>query len=513
MSYSLYFVDYYQPNSPDTYFDLSDIESMEKDPISINSVDFNKAESRKCKLKLYAYDWIVNTFFDDSSFIDIDDRVAINKYAIRIEENGQTDFIGWLTLSDYSYDKKEEIVTLTLTDSLGILIKLSDKTIEYETQTTIDHKDFIVSLLEESGWEDAFTDYYPDDIDYSLDYSYNVGVEITDIPIPITDSDINEGIGVDVSDWLNITKIEGGMWGWGMSGDYDYNYIQENGTWEERYWINIEYLGNQQFNIWIQKHGRGDYPRYSYTYRYERIMWLKLKVEISGLNFILLESVAGKRSNTEIAEMTPDWHPLWDDYSIFNNFGPDNPQVNWVTVTTYAYDPTNTYIIDGDPPFVMGDNLEITYNSLLTLSEITIKEGEYTIKELLNAALFTNALAIYTERDSDLIIENKFENNSSVIPILDSDIIEYSLEGIVKSPLKIKNKMSPLYFSDLQENILVEVEEYYNDMLPNNLLKLKIMNNYDLGIFNQIQVYGENYTINSISIDNDNQIYTVEAWR
>ena len=160
-----------------------------------------------------------------------------------------------------------------------------------------------------------------------------------------------------------------------------------------------------------------------------------------------------------------------------------------------------------------GYGVDLIYNGDTKITEISFADAEtYNIKDTIKKYSFLNNIAIISDRDVNLNLETRFNENASVTDITDSDVIEYQVENTNWGDIDWEQELSD--FSN-NEKLASVITALYRSMRKKTTEKvdMEIMNNYDLNILDRINVFGNDFLIIAINIDNDNQIYTVEAWR
>ncbi len=126
--------------------------------------------------------------------------------------------------------------------------------------------------------------------------------------------------------------------------------------------------------------------------------------------------------------------------------------------------------------------------------------------------LLLNNLYLYANGNT-LVIGNKTSfGGVADETITNHDIIDYKEGHIVFRNIDFESTMS---IFDNGNNLARFLNHYYTTLMTvlNTKIITRIENNYTLGLLDVIELYGYNFTIVKIHLDNDDFIYSIEGWR
>ena len=160
-----------------------------------------------------------------------------------------------------------------------------------------------------------------------------------------------------------------------------------------------------------------------------------------------------------------------------------------------------------------GYKVDLIFNGDTKITSISFEEkGTYNIKDTIKNYSLLNNIAIISDRNVNLNIETRFNESASVTEIDDNDVTEYQVKNIHWGDTDWEQEFSEFSNNKKWASVTTALYRYMREITTEKV-DMKIMNNYNLNILDRINVFGNDFLIIAINIDNDNQMYTVEAWR
>lgn len=501
MSWSIEFVLYGEAKDGVSQNTITNELILKFDKHAITGVDYYKQEPRYCKIELFSSDWINNnlsTFLNgDGNSLNSDIYSGYWNHCARVKYNGTTKYIGYLKRENIQYDKKTDTYNLTFVDLWFVFdywSSIKDKTGLGQTITFQNHLSNLFFSFKHSPWSqgggsDPFEGYV------SYDFNYEGGVPVEGLNI--YDHDLDEQL-INVDKHVGLTIDN---WEWQPDNPYALPIL--GGGWVTSHatsWAGVNSDGKTTFTMMRYDQIFFPYGNLDYV---EQEIWIK-KITLE-YNDIVLSSTLYHNTDTRSFESFDDAEKfvaskyLYDKDYIKEGYSLI-PQLTITNGDDYYY-------------FAMTSN-EIRYTGIMNFYRLKLKQETIKMQDYVNLLMYLNNLTIVSNDVGDMTVINKLPiSSASSNNILDDDIIEFKSIGILG---KTPNFMSLTSIIDSVNNdeIGKALGTYYANL--SNLIKqnvdIEILNNYDLNMLDVITVYGHDYSIYAILLDEDRFSYIIKMW-
>ena len=456
---------------------LYTIEDYDKkvkiDGYSINGIDFVSTEARYCKLTLDVDDWMKANLLD----INSDDLIAdtdILNINIQILDEAQT-YVWYLTKDKISFDYKKNEMQITAIDTIGVMLKLAQKTKDF----SCDETDFIPYLT--GTINDIFED---SGVAYTINtdnLSIN-GSGITNLQLNFANNSYFTGF----PDYYYFTS------------DFPYRVLLR--------WRFVGYQGGTRViylvNFRTTTHFYLDYCNLEYA-------MIKLEIEDE---LVITETYFDSYGYGAI--LKTDALAIWNFIvATVGDIGfPGENQLTYGFIQPITLN-LQTYTIETS---MATDYVEIFYTGEYFFDKVTLKKDTNLAyqnakqNKILKALLFMNNLYIYV-KDQIIYIGNKSGFGTGTPTVIDIDkVIEYSESSFTIKEIDCK-KYAELF--DNSTNMEAAFKMYYDELKEE--LNIKINANIEddsLSLLDLIKINDKNVTIVKIQTDNDKIFKTIEGW-
>ena len=492
-------------------------DSMDFDPRSITSVDYYKQEPRFGKISLFADTWLttnLGVFLNGIGNVITD--TSYWNYVVRVLYNGNTEYVGYVRRDFVSYNKTTDEYTFRTYDSFGIIVDLMK---EYSVNDMYDYfngTEVDILLLTALNLTKRFLYSGTPVLDIGINESYNLisGVQGNNVPIYTHTEDTQLSNIIDTlsfinfDDWIwldTITTLDTGATGWqtvlnkNVCRIYRLTPAGITSVVLMKYYQRVKLNGNDS-----------QFEDHLITRYFDIESDVKLinrgishhSVEFTGLEeqTILLAN-GGFISNNPYRNSYVIYYDPWDGSQSSIKAGLELATSNNLTLSIGD----DFYEIDSI------DGNKLYFTGLLNIENVDVAWGDTSMYSLVECLLFLNNLCLLTENNGDITIYNKQDNNGSNI-ISDADVLSFVNGGIIKKPPNYSGILSVI---EDTESIALALRNIYSVLFSTLTTEInaEISNNYTLNVFDNITIYGDNYKISSIKLDNEKFIYTIKAWR
>jgi hypothetical protein len=491
LSWTIDFVDYSEARNGTAQHTISEFE-LNLNPNSITSVDYFKNESRLCNIKFYQDDW-TNSHL--GSFMGGTGNILYTysffwKYVLRIKYNGAIQYIGYLRRDGISLDNNEDTYSFRLCDIIGVLYNVA-KDKKHETLTVPQQVHGSKGLLsynlnglmgDSSGASLVFDSYLIDN------YDLVSGLEVDNIELynKNNDEQLSYIIGNTTDwDWFVEDVVT-------VSGLTDTVVVAQHG---------IIHINDDIVEIIMMKYTQEIY--------YELATW-KVKERIYIKTFDVNNDVLLTNQNLQFEGVTGTYNSLEDAVTRANElwlyhqyYSPNHPVID------------NFELTFGNDTYSLTTNAnELNYTGTMNFYTVimdTTKERSY--ESDIRMLLLMNNVTLSIHNDGIIEIINKTKSVGETVTINSSDVLSLSQSGITKQTPDYSSANSGM-IQENQDVVSNAEEDHYEDLFQSLVkeITVKIENNYNLSLNQVISMYGYEYKINSIHLDNDRFIYTIKAW-
>ncbi|MBC8526312.1 MAG: hypothetical protein H8D22_05495 [Candidatus Cloacimonetes bacterium] len=451
------FVHYTETKTGTSYHTVSGLKSIKVDPQSIKGIDYHSIESRKARFTFYDNSSFFSTYFLTNWTYIADTKYNI--FAIRLSNNGVTDYIGYVKPDNVIYDVKTGMVNISATDILGVLLDLADTDNDYDEGT---HN---VNTLLQTEITEILSLF---DIEYS-DTSDNITYELSNLEITYS----------NIENFL-INNTTSGLVG---SPLYDcYAYIR-----------NVVYDSeNNEFIVKICDYNQIFIEQYEYNTTRKNVYFkIGLDLFIREFRFVEINPV---HANPNI---------YWDYYI--------NSEYGVATSNQTATDNSGNIFNFGN-----GVNDTILYFSgEMKLDTINIDiEGDSTVitkqrKEMIKILLLILNAGINVDKDGDITIKDKDLIGTGI------NIDSYTLENKKGFILHSEKDFNSIFnFISGSENLSSALTNYYNNLFKTFKYEYNLSVNSDanLSLGDTITSDGKDMRIVEIDEPYNEDIYYIKAW-
>jgi hypothetical protein len=488
LSWTIDFVDYSEARSGTALHTITEFD-LSLDANAITSVDYFKKESRRCSVSFFDDSWIseyITPFINGQGNI-LDTHSYYWKYVLRIKHNGNVEYIGYLKRNNVKYNKADKTYSIRLTDTFGIYVDLAhgETTSGAEGQVTYTFDGLLFQSIYNiiGNGQGGFKL----DTQYIANYDLVSGLEVSELELYNKNNDnqlIPYVANIDNWEWFvdDIVTLTSTVWE---------GVVKQHA---------VIYLSNGKPRIVLMKYFQQIYNGgyrlferiYVKTFTINQDVWIEDSELVVQENFSEFTNIANNVSYAN--ELN-----LYDDY-----------------YTDLGYPASDAFYLGvGNDFYELTEHAnELNYSGNINFEEVVV-DGSQKRQYLndLKMCLLMNNLTLYIHNDGVIEVINKTLESGDAITISNNDIISMQETGIIKQTPDYMSYNSGMI--EINQRMTSDAEANYYDELFESLTKeinIQIENNYDLSLNNIVTVYGNNYKINSIHLDNDRFIYTIKAW-
>ena len=480
-----------------------EVISIKMDSAKITGIDYHKQESRNAKIEFLN---------DDSSFVQlnfinqvtpISENSPFFYYFVRILEDGNIIFTGWVKRTSIKYDKKSDKIKLTASNVISVLVETGKEKITYNEDTIIDIDNLLYLILNQTIGNTGTPSF---NIDFNLNYTKETGITQTGMTIPIQDTDFG-------TDWANFYDNSGNWWDSPIEWDTAYH---TNTYGSQHYGLinshNILALridsADDKPQLIMMKYYKTKYKqRFSFEddfnyYIKENLLLKKCKFDSLFSPYDFFSHSFGNETFCPTEAIQTN---IYENEQLYQDYlGMDLPSEKSISVTGFDEHESTIYLES-----LIEDPITVNYTGYMAFDLITIKQGTYSKIDILKMILTMNNLTIKNNKTGSIEIINK---NYSIgnTSIAESDIIDFSQSAVQSSEIDYSSLLTPL--SDNTEVIASALSSYYSEAIPDYEYELEILNNYDLNLNDKITVLNKTMYIVDIGLDRDKFSYKIKAW-
>lgn len=437
---------------------ITNIQELDIDPQAIAEIDYFSQESRRLSVTLPTTSWLQEKIENIETIQGTD----FWEYAIRVKENGETTYIGWIKKQDIEHDHKTQEVRISANDHLSLLCNGWDKEITLQSGAYYLRQKLPIWVGE----------VLPISIDVSAQLSH---LRYTgDISIPVTNEEYFSGDG-------------GGE-----------SYPDENTL--EYHWRNISIDGSVIKGVFLDYQRKKTGQSYAWSYYHE---------EISRLTFSF------SRIHGWMDDIIGDYLHQENDFVYGGEPAPCYLYEEYYSADSYPrYD--NLMIHDEDTylGYMLSDSrLSIFgifgFGTLELLPDEGSSQRIIAYRDLIRASLLPFDAAILSVPSGIVLRSKKFIGDTEPIIIDDAELLEYKKSFVNFSFPDIEGKLSIFRGAKKIEPIIQEL------LLKNvkNIMEYEIKTTKaGLEFGDRIIARGKEMKIISIKTDNDNFITEIKAW-
>ena len=490
MSWTIDLVDYSEARTGTAAYTISEFE-MNLDPNSITGVDYFKQESRLCNITFFqnsSIDLLLTPFLEGTGNI-LYTHSFYWKYVCRIKYNNSIQYIGYLRRDGVNIDNNNGKYSFRLSDISGVLFNLA-KEFNWLALTTPTQIYGVRGLLyaninylmgDSSGVAIHFDSYTVDN------YDLTSGLQVDDIELYNKNSDeqlLAEVGNIDLFNWFvdDVVVITSTVT-IGTVAQHAVIYVEDDTT-----------------KVVLMKYTQALYAGgyslfekiYVKTFNINNDIWIveqDLSVQTTNQTFISVAGAVGYANALNLYE------PYYSDLGY--------PVVDVFDLT-----------VGNDNYHLAEDANELNYDGITNFYEVVMNTSkDRTVESDIKMLLLMNNLSLYIHNDGIIEIINKTTEIGGSTTISDADIISLSQSGIIKATPDYNSVNSNMI--EVNQNVVSNAEKDYYEDLFDSLVKeisIQIENKYDLSLNQVIVVYGSNYKISSIHLDNYRFVYTIKAW-
>jgi hypothetical protein len=495
MSWTIEFITWSGSNGGESFHTISDnIIDLKIDADKITGIDYHSQESRNAKITILNDN---SDFFQNNIINDISNNIfGYSKifwdHAVRIKLNDEIKFTGWVKITSIKYNKKTDIIELTASDILSVMLANG----EYSTQSggiTHQFRDLLRSLI----WNSFNPQYSEFGIDeYGLNvinnYDFQTGISYNGLELTMT----NEDWGMDYNNWDDYFGAEiNTFWGYGIW--YAPHFLHSN----PHNILNLR-LEDGIPILTLMRYFKCKYNPYQGSHH------IKEKLSLATCKFdsnmIPYDFYADTTTTTTTSDNPSQQTINYGAELLYNN---DYVNAGHPTINALSLD------IDGENTIYFGEYEEnpitIKFDGLIGFTEIIFNVGEYSFNARIKMLLMINNLALKVDNLGNIVIINKDYSISDYI-IADADVLEFTQSRVLRKSPDYSSVLSPL--ADNVNIITTALQSYYDDFIPDFEYSVEIVNNYDLNLNDEITVYGKQMIIVEIDKDLDDFSYKIKAW-
>jgi len=442
-----------------------DILSIKEDDEKITGMTYFKREARTCRLEFFEDTW-TSEYLRDIKYSECIGKTDILKKVVKFTLNGH-ECVYYLQKKEIVYDKKEKSFSVRAIDLLGVLLLVgSDKEMFYcEIEDAL-----------------ALTETTVNDIlDINTDIQFNINSNAVSQSTYIENFIISHAE-KDYFDGEPIYYL-------GYYGIYEatirFRYIGQPDGYDHPIVIMVDWTTT-------------DYDQV------EEDLGLEMKYFYGEITEeVILEKIMSGDYSGYISKESADdrWNTLLGNFEAFGF--PETSNLNFS-------DSNGDYVID---------NSRLKFTGTFFFDNIKLKPDDensgWTTRvqnDVLSGLLFLNNLYIYASGNT-LYIGNKTGFIGTAITIDDADVLEYAENGV-------NFRFDDVDFSGilgvflLGESISRAVEYYYRALQGNFDVEVtgEILNSYDISMTSIVNIYGRDFAIIKLGLDNDGFSYKLKAW-
>ena len=505
MSWSIEFISHSGSTGDTIFHTISDnILDIKLDPEKITGIDYHSQESRNAKISILndGSDFFQNKIINEISICQLGFNRIFWNYAVRLKLNDEIKFTGWVKVASIKYNKKTDIIELTASDILSVMMTSGEYSKNY-SEGTYNFSPLLSSLIWNS-FDPYFDEFGFDEYGLIVVSNYNFQ---TGIPQPGMEINITDELS-DITNWDQFfADGNPSFWriGLGLASD---NYGDPS-VWNPNTYKTVKHLrlledGTPELILCQYRKRRGSYrPSYNIVYCFrEGIRILTCKFDD---NFLPYDFQTASHTRDEVTSESGSYiDDLFEASAYWNEY-----------FVNAGYPTTNNHSLDvnDDNTIYFGEYEEnpitINYDGIVGFTEITIKEGEYSYNELIKMLLMINNLALKVDNFGNIEIINK-DYSLSNITIADTEVLEFTQSRVLRKSPDYSSVLSPL--TENVETIATALQNYYDDFIPDFEYSVEILNNYNLKLNDEITIYEKQMIIVEIDKDLDDFSYKIKAW-
>lgn len=444
---------------------VSNILKLKLDPMAVQNIDYFSQESRLATIEFWADDWFLNKL--DTLDLDIiGDKFW--KYALRLRDNDEIIYIGWISRDGISYNRKTQKMHIRAADHIALLSAHWDEDAGLISQG-FNAISKLTGLLTEL-----------------------LAPTQIDVPVFVDLSEVHANIGQVPMYWPtvidqntnyleNFTKAHGGYHEDSLHEYIDWRILKKMSS-EVIYLVMVS---------WKRNKGTG----------YEEIKRLSSSINI----FTLQGTLIGPTYYLEHKGIPEGSSSLYQTYYL--NAGYSSYEYDCFTAVfgnmTLTLDMSHHQIYkSGEIPLTNPILLPKDPAHPLVYQYYQYKNIIKSLMLLCNAILIIYPEGIYIKRKDAI-------ESGNIIPLNSNELIEYEVSA--PQP-KVPNLDSLFRIYEFGEQVVLYLMNYYEDQLK-CLKKYKIQTiQKDIQFGDILQFEGKQMLIRSILTDTDNFVTTIEAW-
>lgn len=471
-----YILKFYDENDTLVHTSIEDdIFSVSLDAQKISSVDFYKTESQNTKIlldgdssKWYYQNIYTNPLMMESIWGGISEKYL--KYKVQILINTEAIYTGWIKLDSIKYNKKNEEISFTLYNSIGLIFSAKDS---YNGLTTTEFtiSEFIEAIVL------TLSELYNRlniSVDSSL-YSPQTGYVYEPPDNDIDDYDYSNW-GDEIYSWLNLYDNGTDLFLDATKYDYEITTFQTGG---QQWSYNLAYT-----NTLIQTKISGILILYRNTSDLD-----SGSVIISGF-----DSEETAQAAAEAA--APDYLNIPGQYQIQN--------------TQHEFGDGTYTVFD----YIRFDGTIVLENIILNEDIISTGDNVATYKDLLEALLLTANIALISLPNGNVKIANKFiyDTTYSDIVIDEEELFKYDASYILRS-IPNYSKITDMF--NFTDEFIISLQTWYKNKfneIPENLSIEIDLGATQYNVFQKLIIFGRDWQINSLKKDYRNETVSIDLW-
>lgn len=474
MYYILKFYDAGDPGGPSG--DLlhtsieDDIFSVGIDAQKISSVDFYKTESQNTKIlldgdstKWYYQNIYVNPLMMYNIATGYSEKYL--KYKVQIFDDTEVIYTGWIKLDSIKYNKKNEEISFTLYNSIGLIFTETENinSIAGTEWTVLGLMKYILFLLRTIHLSLNVT------TDSSL-YSSQTGYVYDDEKID--DYDYSTW-GDEIDSWLNLYDNGSNIFLDATKHEYSF-YIRRNDV--NDYRLYVTYSNTLRY------------------YKYSGIISLDFEITDfgSGEDIYIGRFLTEEDAEEYAAEIRPNYFLIPEQYQV-----------------------QNTQHVFGGGTYTVFDF--IRFDGTVALINIILNDdvrGKASYKDIIEALLLSANIALISKPNGDIQIANKFiyDTAYSDIAIDEEEVFKYDASYILRSVPEYSKITDIFNFTD---DFISSLQTWYKNKfneIPENLSIILDLDNTQYNIFQKLIIFGRDWQINSLKKDYRNETISIDLW-
>ena len=465
--------------------------SAKLEPQKVTGVDYYQQESRNTKI----------TFMNDfSNFIqtniineikEINDSSIFFYYLVRILEDGNIIFTGWIKRDSIKYDRKQEKISLTASDVISVIKETGQNKYILDEDLTRTPGQWFQTVLYE-----LLNSYPSFNIPYDQNFTPETGFWIDGLNININNTPHFP------NDWANYWDAGNNSF-WGLPSGWGFQGTEDQSNWNPYNVVNLSICVTSGVpRLTLMRYYKNKYTNDGDYWIRERLAMRSCKFTENGVPYSFTSYIIDNETQDgSEAQQTIDYNSelAYNDY-LDDNF----PSENSYSVTGFDEFDSQIYFFQHDD-----DPLIIKFDGYVVFSEITVKAGEHTFLSLLKMLLLMNNLTLKSSVTGSVEVINKTYNFGETT-IDDDDVLDFSQSAVLRKTPNYESDLTPLL--DNIETISEALIEYYNVYIPKYEYQIEIVNNYTLTLNQKIIVLEKEMYIVSIEKDKDGFSYKLKGW-